>query len=122
MRWFAMYSPENSPLPFLKYEERASGNQREADEVIPADRLLQVDERKAGEHQQRDHLLHRFELRCRIDGIAETVRRNRKAVFDERDAPAREDDAEQRHLLEAEMAVPRDGHRLEQISRPMGSR
>src|SRR3954470_13390484 len=104
-----MISPQ-SPSPFLKNEKRASANQRETDQMIPADRLLEIEQRKSGEDQQRDHLLHGLELRRRIDRIAVAVGWHREAVFDERDCPAHEDDAPERHLLEAEMAVPREGH------------
>src|ERR1043166_1050417 len=65
-RWFAIPFPQFPAqlvhaLPFLKDEECASRNQREADEVIPPDRLFQIGQREGGEDQQRDHLLHRSE-------------------------------------------------------------
>src|SRR3954469_23726625 len=84
-RWFAIQSPMSRALPFLKNEKRASRNQREPDEMIPADRLLQVNERKACKHQEGDHLLHRLQLRGRVDRVAVAISRHRKAVLDERD-------------------------------------
>src|SRR3954468_11302781 len=98
-RWCAMCSPDARALPFLKNEKRASANERETDQMIPADRLLQIDQREAREEEQRDHLLHRLELRRRIDRVAVAVRRHREAVFDERDGPACQDHAPQRHVL-----------------------
>src|SRR5690242_1137910 len=105
-----MWSLGVSALPFLKNEIGASTNEREADRMIPAERLLQIDQREAREDDERDHLLHGLELRRRIDRIAIAIRRNREAVFDERDAPACEDHADERDFLEAQMSVPGDGH------------
>src|SRR3954469_2152182 len=104
-----MISPQ-SPSPFLKNEKRASANQRETDQMIPADRLLEIEQRKSGENQQCDHLLHGLELRRRINRVAIAVGGHSEAVLDERDRPARQDDAPQRHLFEAKMTVPRERH------------
>src|ERR1044072_631092 len=113
-RWFAIPFPHNSMrLPFLKDEERASRNQREADEVIPPDRLLQVGQRKDGEDQQGDHFLQGLQLRGRIDRIAVAVRRHGEAILHERDRPADQDHRPQRHPLELEMPIP--GERHEQV-------
>src|SRR3954469_17995163 len=110
-RWF-MLSPTSRqrPLPFLKDEESASRNQRKADQVIPGYRLLEIEEREHGKHRERDHLLHRLELRRRIHRVAKPVRRHGEAVFDEGDCPADENDAPERHSLELEMAIPGKRH------------
>src|SRR5215210_4938643 len=63
-------------------EESAGSDQREADEMMPADRLLQVQHRKAGEDQERDDLLHGLQLRRRIGLRADAVRRHRKPVLE----------------------------------------
>ena len=82
----------NSP-PFVKDQKRADGDEQKTERVIPAQRLLQIQHREAGEHHQRDHLLHGLELRRRIDRAAPAVGRHRQPVFEEGDPPARQDDA-----------------------------
>ena len=72
-------------------EECAAGDERKAHYVVPGDRLLEIEDREAGEHDQRDHLLHGLQLRRRIDLAAPAVGRHREPVFEERDAPARLD-------------------------------
>src|SRR5882757_492732 len=99
-----------SPLPLLEHEERAGRDQRKANEVIPAERLLQEDKREAREHQQRDHLLNGLQLRHRIDGAAITIGRHGEGIFDQRDGPADNDDLPQRYFFELEVAVPRECH------------
>jgi hypothetical protein len=78
--------------------------------IVPAQRLLQVQHRESGEHDQRDHLLHGLELRGRIDRAAPAVGRHRQPVFEKRNPPAHHDDERQRDLLEAEVAVPGECH------------
>ena len=68
------------------------------------------DNRKAGEHHERDDLLHGLELRRRIDGVALAVGRHRQAILDEGEPPAEQDHRPERHLLEAQVPVPGDGH------------
>ena len=90
--------------------KRLPPRSRKADRMIPGDRLLEVKHREAGEHQEGDDLLHGLELRRRIDRVAPAVGRHRQAIFDQRDAPGRENHADERHLLEAQMAVPGERH------------
>src|SRR3569832_564655 len=78
--------------------------------MIPADGLAQIEDGKSGEDDQRDHLLDRLELRRGIDRVAVVIGRDSKAVLDERNAPARQDELPHRHLRESELAVPREGH------------
>ena len=59
--------------PFVEDEERAGGDEGKSERVIPAQRLLQVQHREAGEHDQRDHLLHGLELRSRVDRNAPAI-------------------------------------------------
>src|SRR5262245_20191279 len=63
-RWFAIasFSCQRARLPFLKNEKGTSRNERKADQMIPAERLLQIDEREPAEDQECDHLLHGLEL------------------------------------------------------------
>src|SRR5258706_8688885 len=97
-------------LPLLKYEKRSERNERKSDRMVPAERLLEVQHREGGEHHERDDLLHGLELRRRVDRVAPAVGWHRQAIFDQRDAPGREDDAGERHLLEAQVAVPGERH------------
>jgi hypothetical protein len=53
---------------------------------------------------------HGLELCHCINRVAPAVGRHRHAVFDECDAPSREDHVEQWRLLETQMAVPSQGH------------
>src|SRR4051812_22925970 len=48
-------------------KERACCNQNKADGVIPGDRLLEIENGEACEHQQCDDLLNGLELGSRID-------------------------------------------------------
>ena len=99
-----------STSPLVKNEKRPRCDQRKAEAVIPAQRLLQVQHRESGEHDQRDHLLHGLELRRRIDLAAPAVGRHRQPVFEERDAPAHQHHERQPAPLVLEMAVPGEGH------------
>ena len=69
-----------------------------------------IEHREGGEHGQRDHLLNSLELRRGIDRAAPAVGRHGQAILDECDQPARHDHAGERHLLEAQVSVPRDRH------------
>src|SRR6185312_6315364 len=82
-----------------KNEERTCRDQGKSDRMIPGDRFLEIKDREACEYKERDDLLHGLKLRRRIDRVAPAVRRYRQAIFDERDAPGRENHARQRHLL-----------------------
>src|ERR1700676_837619 len=54
-------------------EERPRGDQRKADDVVPGDRLVEVDDRKSGEHRERDHFLNGLELGGRVHRAAPTI-------------------------------------------------
>src|SRR5438132_4768410 len=56
-----------------KDKEPARRDQGKADGVIPGDRLLQIENREAGENEERDHLLDGLELCGRIGRAAPTV-------------------------------------------------
>ena len=57
----------------MKDEERAGRNQRKSDRVIPSRRLLQVQHRETGKHDQGDPFLNRLELRGAVDNIAQRL-------------------------------------------------
>jgi len=71
-----------------KDEECTRRDQGKPDALVPSQRLPEIRRREAGEHDQRDHLLHRLELRRGIYGAAEPIGRNRQAIFDEGERPA----------------------------------
>src|SRR5262249_19112054 len=89
-----------------KNKERAGCNQNKADGVIPGDRLLEIENGEACEHQQRDDLLNGLELSGGVDRTAPSVGRHCHAVLHERDQPAHHDDADERRLLEAQVPIP----------------
>jgi hypothetical protein len=70
----------------VKNEKRAKRDQRKAQPVIPAERLLQIQDRKAGEHHQCDDFLRGLELRRAVDGTAPAIGRHRQPIFEERNA------------------------------------
>src|ERR1700682_278473 len=53
-------------IPFVENQERACSDEGKAQRVIPAQRLLEIQHREAGEHDPRDYLLHGLELGCTI--------------------------------------------------------
>jgi len=57
-----------------EHQHRAKRDQPKARTLRQAERLLEIDRREAGEHQKRDHLLNRFQLRRRIDRAADPIR------------------------------------------------
>lgn len=57
----------------MKDEEGPTRDQRKSQPVIPPQRLLQIQHRKSGKHDQGDDFLHRLELRGAIDRAAPTI-------------------------------------------------
>src|SRR5204863_6875377 len=70
------FAGRNRSRPFVKDQERADGDEEKAERVIPSQRLLQVQHREAGEHHQRDHLLHGLELRRHQAKVMKTLEAN----------------------------------------------
>src|SRR5882724_5439014 len=56
--------------PFVKNQKRTGGDQRKPEPVIPPQRLLQIQNREAGEHDQRDHLPSCMVLSCAAEYTA----------------------------------------------------
>ena len=61
----------------MEGEERRQRQKRERDDVIPPDRLAEIEHRKESENRQGNDFLHRFELGRGINRVADPVRRNR---------------------------------------------
>ena len=89
--------------------------------MVPLDRLsLEQEGDDDGEDGQGDHLLDDFQLhqveRTAVAQEADPVGRDGEAVLEEGDAPREQDDEDEGpsggyfHLLQLEMAVPREGH------------
>jgi len=107
----------------LFFEDEINGQHKESKAygVIPAEGLaFEEQQRKAHEHRERDHFLDHFEL-DETEGTAvfpesEPVCRHLEKIFEERNSPADEHDADQSevlkpfHFLEFEMSVPGEGH------------
>src|SRR5438552_17787184 len=54
----------------------AGRDEREANRVVPAYRLLEIEDREGSEDQERDDLLNGLELRGGVDGAAPAVGRH----------------------------------------------
>src|ERR1017187_6755515 len=112
------YSTRNEPRYLVSHKsilrpERECHRRQDAYErrdVIPPHFFVQINHGENHENRQGDDLLDDFELRGGIDRIAPPISRHWKAIFEERDAPAHEDDEQQRLVLELQMAIPRERH------------
>jgi len=63
--------------------------------------------RKAAKDGERDDFLDDFELGGGINGVAPAIGRHLQDVFKKRDAPAHQDNEQQRFAFEFQVAVPR---------------
>jgi hypothetical protein len=94
-----------------KAEYDSTDNEEKRDNVIPPHVLAKIDPCKRDEHAERDHFLDDFQLkRCEL-AVPDAVRRNLKAVFEESDQPAHDDDSKERRLSVLQVTVPGDGHK-----------
>lgn len=78
--------------------------------MIPLYGLAKIKHRKSCKYDERNHLLHRFELRSGINGVADLVGRNCKAIFEKRDGPAYRDQNPQRYRRIFKLPIPRKRH------------
>lgn len=81
--------------------------------MVPAQPLAWHEHRKQGEDAQRDDLLEDAQLRGAELPVGDAVGGHLEEVLEEGDAPAQEDDEQQRKApfgQELEMAVPGEGH------------
>ena len=93
-------------------DEEGGGDEAEAcPEVVKAEALAHVDHGEDGEDDHGDDFLDDFELAERVGLEANTVGGDLEAVFEEGDAPAKEDRDEEGPVFEVfEVAVPGIGH------------
>src|SRR5262245_50962229 len=72
-----IYSTERT----FEYEVGARCDQREADRVVPGERLPEVEDREDREHGERDHLLQGLGLGRCVDRVSDAVGRHRCHVL-----------------------------------------
>ena len=107
----------------LLLEDEVDGEDQadESRQMVPAQRFVSEDQQgEDREDGQRNHLLDHLQLEERegasVVDEADAVGRHLAAVFEEGDAPAHQNDNEERqriagsHLVEFQVAVPGDGH------------
>jgi hypothetical protein len=96
--------------PFLEDYRHSGNDEREAREVIPSQRLPEVEHGKNAEYRQRDDLLDRLQLRRRELVGADAVRRYLETIFQKRNQPTHDDDFIERYIAVLEVSIPRKGH------------
>jgi len=101
-----------APVLFFWPERKRDGGQNahERREMVPPDFFVEIKKRKHAKDRERDDFLDDFKLQRRIDRVAPAIRRHLKTIFKQCDAPAHEDDEQQRLVLEFQMAIPRERH------------
>src|SRR5690606_11108758 len=107
-RSFRLYPVLLSSEP-CEDEPGAAGDEREADEMVPRDRLVQIPDREGDEDGKGDHFLYGLQLDRAEMAVTDPVGRNLEAVFEQRNTPACQDDDQDRRGLELQMAVPGKG-------------
>ena len=104
-----------------KNKENRQNQAREGGEVVPLEAFaLEKEHHDGRKNGERDDLLDDLELEQRVGSAvareADPVGRHGEAILEESDAPGEENHGDQRpargdlHLLEFEVAVPREGH------------
>ena len=94
----------------LEYKERTCTDQGKADGMIYGQSLPQVQDGESGKHGEGNNLLHRFKLCGRIGSMADSVRRNCKAIFHKCNKPANGNGNPQSSVCKFQMPVPRKSH------------
>src|ERR1017187_7160155 len=113
VNWFWIKWFVHGGMKLFFWPERKPDRREDADErrdVIPRRPRLEIKEREHHEHRQRDDLLDDLQLVRRVTAAAPAVGRHLQDVFKKRDAPARQDDEQQRRAFEFQMAIPRERH------------
>ena len=96
--------------PLVEDEEDGEGEADCTNSVVPFELLAEVSHGENGEDAERDDFLNRLELRCVEFVRADAVRGDLKAIFEESDAPAGENNLPERFAAVFEMAVPGESH------------
>jgi hypothetical protein len=96
--------------PFLEDDKHRADDHCEADQIVPAQVLFQVENREDRKDGESDDLLNGLQL-CRREFVgADAVGGNLKAVFRKCDQPTDQDDLGQRSLPVFQVSVPGEGH------------
>lgn len=98
-------------LPFLKDKEHRSRDTEKANDVVPLQFLLEVDNRENTEDDQSDDFLYGLELCGRELGVTDTIGRNLEAIFGKGDQPTDKNYFPERGFLKLEVTVPCGGHK-----------
>jgi hypothetical protein len=94
----------------LNVKKAARTRASERGQVVPADRLSQIENGEDGEHQDRDDLLHHLQLGAGIDRVTDAIGGDHETVLEKGDAPAHRYDDPQCHTGKAQMAVLGERH------------
>jgi len=97
-------------LPLFKHEKSRGDEQNKANDIIPSQFLLEINDRKDAEHNERDNFLYRLELGAGKLVGSDPVRRHLKAIFKKCDKPADKNDLPQGYFPEFQMSVPGERH------------
>src|SRR3546814_8120062 len=73
--------------------------------------LTEPEDREPGEYDQRDDFWQGLEFGRAVNAIADTVRRNDEAIFEEGDAPRDQHREPDRPRHRAELSIPGEGHK-----------
>jgi hypothetical protein len=92
-------------------KNHGSYDEKERDDVIPPHVFAQIDPRKRYEHAKCDHFLDDLQLKSRELAVADSVRGNLEAIFEEGDQPAHDNHSDERRLFVLQMTVPGDRHK-----------
>jgi len=113
--WVLGFRPQTSdprPVssPFFEDHRDGGDDQGEAGEVIPTQRLFQVEHGERGEDGESNYFLDGLELGGRKLVRADAVGRDLEAVFEEGDQPADQDHFVEWDFAELQVSVPGEGH------------
>src|SRR5258706_3076093 len=97
-----------SLLPFLEDEKHRSGNECKANQIIPLQLLMQIENGKDTKNREGDHLLDRFQLSSRELSITKTISRHLKTVLQKSNEPTDQDRFPERRVFIFKMSVPRE--------------
>src|SRR4029077_12101218 len=95
----------------LENHENRHHDQPKSHDVIPLDLLVQVKDREDGENRKRNYFLDGLELRRGELVRPNAIRRDLKALRKKGDAPANDDDFEQRRLAVLQVTIPGKSHK-----------
>ena len=111
----SIHQPTLYPRPILFLWQEGEGHRRQdahkCGEMVPPDFFAEIQNGEGAKDGERDDLLDDFELGGGINRVAPAIGRHLEQVFEERDAPAHQNNEQQRLALELQVAVPRDGHK-----------